>query len=291
MPNDINEQFTELARVISKAALGWAQADKAVREHLEELRRPFRDAAEVIASAGLAARRSLEPVLSSASEWILAFQEQLASIAEEFARSLERFPEPTRDALRTLAQNGWYLDPYFPIEALFECERLFASGEAERAHSALSEWFDSRSAEIETTLCDQSPARARLLHKAFEAHQRGDFAVAIPVFLAQADGLCKEIMGVQLYKRSKKGVPVLASKLLPANMSPLLSSIVAPLVEPMPISAGPKERVSLPDALNRHAVLHGECLDYDTHLNSCRAVSLLVYVSWILRETSKPANP
>ncbi len=36
------------------------------------------------------------------------------------------------------------------------------------------------------------------------------------------------------------------------------------------------------DILNRHAILHGESTTYDTRLNSCRAMSLLVYVAWVV---------
>lgn len=37
-----------------------------------------------------------------------------------------------------------------------------------------------------------------------------------------------------------------------------------------------------PLSVHSHAILHGESFDYDTRLNSCRSVSLLAYVAWIL---------
>jgi len=77
---------------------------------------------------------------------------------------------------------------------------------------------------------------------------------------------------------------MLASELVLKDVTPLLKSLLTPLVEPMPISASADERAGLADALNRHAVLHGESVDYSSRLNSCRAISLLVYVSWVLRD-------
>jgi hypothetical protein len=292
MLNDINEQFTDLAREISKAAQGWAQLDEEVRGDLVQFAQPFRDVTDEVRAIGLEVRRAWESALD---DWSRSFQERLASVVANLERSLERFPQRNQDALRTLAQNGWYLDPDFPIASLFECEELFAAGKAEHAHVELSSWFESRSVEVETALCSQSSARARLLHKAFEAHRRGEFALAIPVFLAQADGMCREITGAQLFsRRDGIGIASWVGRLELRDALPraeaLLSALLLPLVEKMPISASEAERSALSDALNRHAVLHGEDLDYDTHLNSCRAISLLVYVSWILREATTPPD-
>lgn len=59
----------------------------------------------------------------------------------------------------------------------------------------------------------------------------------------------------------------------------------------MPISASQRERESVSNLLNRHAVLHGEAVDYDTRINSNRALSLLVYVAWVLQELNGQGVP
>jgi hypothetical protein len=38
--------------------------------------------------------------------------------------------------------------------------------------------------------------------------------------------------------------------------------------------------------LNRHAVLHGESLDYDTRGNACRAMSYLRFVGWVIKQAA-----
>jgi DNA-binding IclR family transcriptional regulator len=48
MLNDINEQFTDLAREISKAARRWAQVDEEVRWDLVQIAQPFRDATDEV---------------------------------------------------------------------------------------------------------------------------------------------------------------------------------------------------------------------------------------------------
>ncbi len=64
--------------------------------------------------------------------------------------------------------------------------------------------------------------------------------------------------------------------------SELISSLFYPLTIPLPISASEYERATLPEVLNRHAVLHGESLDYGTEANSLKAISLLYYIGSVL---------
>ena len=141
----------------------------------------------------------------------------------------------------------------------------------------------------QSDLCDRFPDRSRFLDQAFDAHRRGDYALAIPVFLIQADGICKETVGEQLYARAN-GVPRLAEILGAENEAPLRASLLSPLTDPHPISASPHERSGGPEQLFRHAILHGESLDYDTRANACRSISLLVYVAWVLRVLWKEAG-
>jgi hypothetical protein len=82
--------------------------------------------------------------------------------------------------------------------------------------------------------------------------------------LAQADGICHELTGEQLYARDRKdNRPRLAAKLEDVETDDfLLASLIGPLVTPTAVSATVKERVNLlKDILNRHLVLHGESLD------------------------------
>jgi len=43
-------------------------------------------------------------------------------------------------------------------------------------------------------------------------------------------------------------------------------------------------------ALYRHAVLHGESVDYGTEINSLKAISLLQYVSGVLARDATAAD-
>jgi len=265
-------RLSELAQGIRKAMHSWTEA------------------------AASEAERALGPTLSLLDELSLALRERVASILADIGHSLERLPEPMRDGLRTLAQNGWYMDPELSFQAVSELAALFEAGRPSEGHKGLVDWYDSRSPGIESELCAEFPTRTGFLRKAFEAHRRQEFALAIPVFLIQADGMCKERTGRQLYSRREDvGMEKWVREWDLLDSFPLAEALVKALLTPvgekMPISAGERERARLAeDTLNRHAVLHGESLDYDTHLNSCRAISWLVYVAWVLREATRPAD-
>jgi hypothetical protein len=211
-----------------------------------------------------------------------SFQKAFAQTSESITRSIESLPPKTQAALITLANNGWYIDPDLSIPAIFRIAEAFTPEDVSEANDAMCEYFDGQIVQVEQRLTELVPERARLLSVALTAHRRGEYALSIPVFLAQADGICHQITGVQLYSRDN-GKPKLAKVLKKQQISSFVRSMLSPIIEPSPISASGKERVGMVDILNRHCVLHGESTDYDNRLNSCRAISLVVYVAWILQ--------
>ena len=225
----------------------------------------------------------VEAAFSPFREQIQAFQKALASAFIDIKRVIEKLPEKNRQALKILAKNGWYPNFDLSLPILFEMATKFSSGDNADANNILCDHFDSHITDIELDFNKKLPVRGRLLSYAFQAHRQGDYALSIPVFLAQADGICQEITGIQLYSRNYSGIPMLASVLITPDISPFYLSILTPIIEPMPISASRNEREQMDNILNRHIVLHGESTDYDNRLNSCRAISLLIYVEWVLR--------
>lgn len=114
---------------------------------------------------------------------------------------------------------------------------------------------------IEVDLAKHHPKRAKLLQGALRAHDEGKYDLSIPVLLAQADGICAEVTGVQAYSR-RDGVPKLAAVINTDALTPLVAALFYPLISPTPISASAPERAQAnAQILNRHAVLHGEDVD------------------------------
>ena len=137
-------------------------------------------------------------------------------------------------------------------------------------------YFEEALESIEETAANNYPRRAHLLRQAFAAHRRGEYGLSIPVFLAQTDGICTDVTGGELF-RSSKGRPRTAGCV--ANVQgEFHKALLSPLDQKIPLNLNKEDRGVGFGQLNRHMVLHGESLDYDTRTNGLRAVSLINYV-------------
>ena len=200
-----------------------------------------------------------------------------AAIARAMEEDRARFP----GEMRILAQHGWYVQPRMTPRQHRELCAALTDGRAQEVEISLIDHFNGELDTIEERLCKHSPARDRMFRSAFAAHRRGDFAASIPLMLAQADGLCRDYTGGHLFSRRERlEAWIKAGK-------PSLLMYFAALVERTPVNAPEKDRVGKPALFNRQAIMHGESVDYDTAGNGARAVSLLVYIDWVLGELSR----
>jgi hypothetical protein len=193
---------------------------------------------------------------------------------------------PTKEAILRLANSGWYLDLEMTLPQLWELKKALLDGNTEEAEHALIEYFERRAENIESSLIMKFPLRARLIQAAFKAHQRQEYELSIPVLLAQTDGICKELSDKYLFiKKDKK--PEIAVIIDSIAEDTFREALLSPLARTLPINASERERKNGSGALNRHAVLHGESLDYGNKANSLKAISLINYVADVLEDEAK----
>ena len=133
-------------------------------------------------------------------------------------------------------------------------------------------------------------ARQRLVHEALECHREARFATAIPVVLAQLDGVVLDLTSDRPKTFfSRKGLPkhlvddvTLAGH--PAGIQ-TLSQLMTPTVKQTTLTAT--------TTLRRNGVMHGRDLAYDSKLFSTQAfVALLATLEWatpIAREQADQA--
>lgn len=236
---------------------------------------------------GAELRRSLVALAEAARPVIEQFKEawkQAVPALQAIAEGFRTLPERSSVALLQLGAQGWYLDPSLPASALFELAEAFSGESKERANELLCKWIDEHLSETEELLAKRFPNRKDIFQEAFKAHSLKLYAASIPLFLAQADGICQQLHGVQLFKKLRSGRLLLKERVEKLEIGEYEKAFLAPLLEPLPITASAKERLLLSNNLNRHAIIHGESIDYGTHENSCRAISLITYASWVLVE-------
>lgn len=219
---------------------------------------------------------------------------QLRSVAQEFlaeaSKGWNRAMQDTSAGLLKLAGHGWYL----PGSVDWDVPVLLARDEDMDWGTIDAEMCELWSQELDAAqedLLQAHPRRAALLRQAFAAHEAEQFFLSVPAFLSQADGVCFELIGEQLFAKGGNGMRLHDAITADDSIS---SAFLSPLATVQPIAWSSTRRSSEPGQLNRHAVLHGEDVEYGTEVNSLKALSLLSYVSSVLglaKRDRKPSDP
>jgi hypothetical protein len=217
------------------------------------------------------------------------FSESLAHSLEPLRETLARLPGDTRKALKVLGEHGWFIDMEMPLPAPRHLQELLEQGDTAQAEAWLTDYYRDRMPDILKELCARFPARARIFTLAWQAHERGEYELSVPVCLAQADGICRDLTSFQLF-RKKFGLPQVAAYVASLPADKFTTALLEPLTVVLPISASEGQRPPDSTELNRHSVLHGEAVDYGTEINSLKAISLLQYVSSVLGRPSDRAD-
>jgi len=227
----------------------------------------------------------LRPAAIAISSWQRQFQSAIGPALQEIAKAFRNLPEKNQRMARTLATYGWYIDPHSTPAEMMVAVELFHRGQIDTGHEYMCTRIEEQADSMRAALIATFPDRERLLTSAFKAHAREDYAASVPLFLAQADGICSSLTGEELYAK-RDGRPKLAEVLSGLDEQFLITALLTPLLEPSPLSANKQERArmgpSADEILNRHLVLHGLSTTYDNRRNSCRAMSLIAYVAWVL---------
>lgn len=201
-----------------------------------------------------------------------------------FLESLRLLPGHTQAALLTLGNHGWFFDLEMPLPFLWELENVLNEGDIKEAEAALVDYFRENLQSTENRFTAKFPRRAKIINSAFNAHKRGEYELSIPIFLAQTDGICYEVINQYLFIRVRgEKKPSTAIYVDSVASDTFRHALLSPLSQPLPISTPKHERDESFNELNRHQVMHGESLDYGTEINSLKAISLLNYVTQVLR--------
>jgi len=201
---------------------------------------------------------------------------------EQLRISFFELPPRIQEALLLLGAHGWYMDLEMPIPGLWELKKAISDGNIREAEDALVEYFESRLDHIEESIIKRFPDRQKPISAAFNAHRRQEYELSIPVFLAQTDGICKEVVNKHLFRKHDKK-PQTAIYVEQAALDAFSAALLSPLAQNLPIGMSEHERDKGFSKLNRHMVLHGESVDYGSKINSLKAISLINYVAHVLK--------
>jgi hypothetical protein len=221
----------------------------------------------------------------------------------EALRTYERFLDVLAFAL-----HGWFIDPHMPVTFIQEAAAVLRDhsdqggegGEdsSEELQLTLVQYFDERYQGIKSNVLRCFSERSGLLSQAFSAHENGLYSLAIPVFIAQADGAFRERRGIPLFEKFRsKHNPDFAKILESLKRNDFESHEIAwreylPLafhfttagIIPFRETVEGRGNYSRP-SFSRHAIMHGLTTAYGTRENSLRYISLLGYLAWSLADS------
>jgi hypothetical protein len=195
--------------------------------------------------------------------------------------SLRNLPSQAQEAILCLAEGGWYLDLDMTLPQMWELGQALLRGEVTEAEDALIDYFEKRLDGIESLLISKVPHRAHLIRAAFRAHRQREYDLSIPVLLTQTDGICEDVINQSPF-RTRDNRPCTAIYVDTIVADTFQAALLSPLARKLPINISKGQRAPGSSALNRHAVLHGEALDYGNRTNSLKAISLINYVAHVL---------
>lgn len=160
-------------------------------------------------------------------------------------------------------------------------------------HTDVVSTFEKQIFHIEKKLIEPFPRREKLIKTIFQLHREGFYEAVIPLALAQADGISKESFTVK--RKDGKTIPVgffdmkrtekpeIRSQKLSQSFEVPKTSVFSVLINQLAkedrndslVLEGNTTRLS---DLNRHAILHGESIDYGNKSNSINAILLLDFI-------------
>lgn len=247
-------------------------------------------------------RGAIEAGLQKFAEWMenaaIRFQEDMKARAELYPKLLAVLPP--------LAKRGWFISGSFGMSEIMELAQRCES----MSDSELDNWVASmyRSSFVEhgTSLIEKYPQRSFAIKPAIDAHNRGEYALSVPVFFAQAEGISFDTLNKYIFTNTKapggvdeniraaalerlKGSKANQDMADPFNMLYTFMEIMwTPFAEPLPVGYGPKDRrIHNYEGLNRNTVMHGLDLEYATEENSLKAFSMLSHIGTLLHDLTE----
>lgn len=235
-----------------------------------------------------------QPQLSSFASGFLRLAAQAGEYAmrmhSHFGARMDVYPELAKHVL-PLAQSGWFISGYFGLSEVDQLATEAALGARQSDLEAMLITLYSENLRVHLEdIVREHPARAFAIRPAVDAHLRGEFALSVPIFFAQAEGVCFETASKYLFqgKADSRVNQVAREKLAALAATPgtnpimgfysLLDGIVwTSFSEQLPIAYNEKDRERFEyEGLNRNTILHGIAMqEYATEENSLKSFSLL----------------
>lgn len=172
------------------------------------------------------------------------------------------------------AQKGWYVNWYTPVHY---AKDSYIQNLDELMIEHISRDFEN----LKKSISSVCPERMHILNIAFELHKNTTYVASIPLFLTQTEGIFQDGIGAGIFSNQKKKLKSVLSE----NLGNIFNAAFFSATQDTQFRAQTSSIIESHYILapNRHGILHGnkKYLNYGTHLNSCKSISLLAYAAFM----------
>ncbi|WP_454863711.1 hypothetical protein [Pseudomonas hormoni] len=214
--------------------------------------------------------------------------EQINNTLAKVIEAAQLWQQARKEDVIVMADNGWY--PNW-LTFFYTPEKETSSIDELMSMHLNENWDDITQKILE--LCQN---RKHILEVAFDLHKSGNYIASIPLFLAQADGICCESLKSFLFAGNQTEEKI---KELLDNGQIETSILTNILLEPFKLKNHHNAGISKHShqakskAPNRNGILHGHRrhMDYGTETNSLKCFSLLSFIAYSTKEIISTTEP
>ncbi len=283
---EMNERLRSFA-----ASPGVVAAAKQAAEMGERIRR-FAVSPGVVAAAKQSAEMNERLRSFAVSPGFVAAAKQAAEVAARMQHWLREWDEGERRFIDLLAPRGWMISPRTSLTEVHELLALAESEGIDAVEQAIVDALTTdRCREIVEGLYDR-PSFATwrdVFEQALSAHERGDYALCVPIWLLTFDGIWLAEFGVEnIFTRIRRKRGSVVRRAFPHARTRILDALIlvmSTVSESLAPGASP-----MTDGLRRHVVLHGLDPCYGTKKASVQGILMLEALHAQLEQNRTPLD-
>lgn len=216
------------------------------------------------------------------------FTKMIPDMQDAHRIRMEKYPNLAGN-LKEIATHSWFTSLIMDFRSYEELGFVIDGLKGGEQKSALIEttffsYFQENIGWLGKVVIEKSPQRAFAIAPALLAHARGEYALSVPVFLSQAEGVLRDVTSTELFTKLQNISVYASAKRSEVNFDESWlgfsdDAYWAQLSDDLPIGWNKKQRdKNNYNGFNRNTTLHGIDMHYDTEVNSLKAFSLLCHV-------------
>lgn len=228
---------------------------------------------------------------------LLLFKNFMTEIGELFVKFLtiseemaKRYPK-LKNIEIPMAEKSWFISGYFDNAEMLQLASLCDDFTEDELSNYIENMYRSSLKEHTAFLVKDYQERGTAIQLASDAHNRGEYALSIPVFFAQADGIFMDKTGYNIFHKyncfSKEKDFVNKIESLRDHNNPYARYDWMSVYSEIMYMGFPKKNLSKVLEL-RSKVMHGNDLYYATETNSLKAFSLLSRIATLQKDINDP---